>query len=266
MISCIINLDTRPELVKMEGHNNGVRHADLLVGNVRNKKRFLEGFDHEIVAYVDVHEPLPASIDAELRELCDCLVLRKHSRHYRGCDPFPVFNDVAYLQALSQARGDIVMHFDQDTCCFARDKSAVDWWLSHLESHRFVSYMSANSPKPVEDASFGKHTWVSTRAFACRREWLRFDELEAAIREPKTAYDRYGYPPRQCPWTEHFLSLMNEESVIYPEKNYSQIMIWCWSGYSAGTMAQLNAMPYDEVFSYVESRNGITYPNDLSST
>ena len=262
MLSCIINLDTRPQRLAMEQHNAGVTCSDLLVANVVNKRRFFDGFDAEFIAYIDVHEPVPEDVLRELNRLCDCVVLRKHSKKYRGADPFNGFNDVNYIQSLNQARGEIVAHFDMDSVAFARDKSAAEEWLVHLDTHRFVSYCSPCSPRPVDDPSFGKHSWVSTRCFATKREYLKLDELEAAIREPKTAYEKYGYPPRQLGWTEHLISLMNDESVIYPPRCDDRLLMFCWSAYHRGVMEKLDGMSFDDVRDYVRRCGEIQYPND----
>ena len=262
MLSCIINLDTRPQRTTMEAHNMGVTCSDLLVGNVVNKRRFFQGFDAEFIAYIDVHEPVPEDALRELNRLCDCVVLRKHSKKYRGADPFNVFNDIAYLQALSQARGEIVAHFDMDSVCFARDKEAVEAWLSNLESYRFVSYPSPCSPRPVDDASFGKHTWASTRAFACKREWLKFDVLERMLREPEWGWEQFGEPVRKLNWLEHMLALSNNESVIYPPRCDDRLLMFCWSAYHRGVMEKLNGMSFDEVRDYVRRCGEIQYPND----
>lgn len=264
MISVVINLDTRPQRLAMEQHNAGVTCSDLLVANVVNKRRFFDGFDAEFIAYIDVHEPVPEDVLRELNRLCDCVVLRKHSKKYRGADPFNGFNDVNYIQSLNQARGEIVAHFDMDSVAFARDKSATEEWLAYLDTHRFVSYCSPCSPRPVDDPSFGKHSWVSTRCFATKREYLKLDELEAAIREPKTAYEKYGYPPRQLGWTEHLISLINEDSVIYPKRKDDSILLWCWGSYRNGLMEKLNAMPFDEIAARVQKCGSICYPCDVT--
>jgi hypothetical protein len=262
MISVVINLDTRPQRLAMEQHNMGVTCSDLLVGNVVNKRRFFDGFDAEFIAYIDVHEPVPEDALRELNRLCDCVVLRKHSKRYRGADPFNVFNDIAYLQALSQARGEIVAHFDMDSACFARDKEAVESWLSHLESYRFVSYPSPCSPRPVDDASFGRHTWASTRAFACKREWLKFDVLERMLREPEWGWEQFGEPVRKLNWLEHMLALSNNESVIYPPRCDDRLLMFCWSAYHRGVMEKLNGMSFDDVRDYIRRCGEIQYPND----
>ncbi len=265
MISVVINLDTRPPRLTMDRHNAGVTCCDLLVSNVANKRRFFEGFDCEFIAYVDVHEPVPDDVLRELNRLCDCVVLRKHSKRYRDSDPFNVFNDIAYLQALSQARGEIVCHFDMDSAAFSRDKSTVEKWLANLDNFAFVSYPSPCSPRPVDDPSFGKHTWASTRAFACRRDALKFDTLERMLREPQWGWEQFGEPPRKCNWLEHFLALANNESVIYPPRDDNNLLIFCWSAYQAGVLEKLNNMSFAEVKSYVDRCGGIGYPNDCAA-
>lgn len=268
MISVCINVDTRAGCDAATSsfleHNQGCRSFDFLTHGIRNKKAFFEGIDHEIIAYIDETVRIPDQILNEMRDLCDCIVIRKHFTTYRGIENCGFANDVRYLHCLSQARGEIVVHFDADTACFAKDRTAVEGWLNLTNEHRFVIYPSQWSPRPVDDPSFGRHTWASTRAFACRREWLRFDDLEDALRNPQVAYERFGNPPRQCPWLEHFLALLNGESAYYPPRMDESMLMFCWSHYISGVLPALNARTYGEVLAYVNSCGGIFYPNDVA--
>lgn len=266
-ISCCINVDSRPgvdaDSTRFTGHNEGCRNFDFLTHGIINKRQFLNGFDYELIIYLDETIPVPDDTIRRMRELCDCLVIRKHFTSYRGLDQCGYANDIRYLQCLSQATGNLIIHFDADTMAFARDKGTVERLLALAEDHRFVSYPSPWSPRAVDDSSFGRHTWASTRFFVCRREWLKFDALELALREPESAYREYGDPPRRCPWLEHFLALLNGESVLYPHRDDQNLLIWCWRSYRSGVLEKLNARSFDEVLAYVTSAGGIGYPNDL---
>lgn len=269
MISIVVNLDSRAGVGASEsvftGHNNGVRSWDFFTAGLSNKLKFFAGFDVELIVFVDEHEDVPAEILQQVRLMADCVVLRSHTKRYRNYDTASFTNDINYLHALSQARGDIIAHFDADTAAFARDKSAVDGLLARLETHRFVSYPSQWSPEAVEDATFQGRRWASTRFFLCKREHLQFDVLERALREPEWAYATYGQPARRCPWLEHFLSLCNEESVIYPPRDDDRTLIFCWDKYHAGVMPALHRMEFNEVKHYVERCGGIHYPNDCAA-
>lgn len=269
MISIICNYDTRPgcdqKTSSFTGHNNGVRALDLLTHGLLNRIKFFSGFEIEVVAFIDEHLAVPDDVLREVRALANCVVIRKHSDDYRGVKSVSFRNDLNYLHAIAQARGEIICHVDQDTAMFAKDKESVDELLALTNYWRFVSYPSRWSPRAVDDPSFGKHTWASTRWFLCRREWFKFDALELALREPESAYREYGDPPRRCPWLEHFLALLNGESVIYPPRKDDRYLIFCWNHYIAGVMEKLNLRTYDEVLAYVNLCQGIHYPCDVTA-
>jgi hypothetical protein len=269
MISVILNLDSRPGvesgISSFTGHNNGVRAFDLFEHGVRNKIKFFEGFEIEVIVFIDEHVRIPNEILDTLRGMVDCVTIRKHSESYRGADFVPFFNDINYIHALSQARGEIICHVDQDTAVFARGKSSVEELLSYIDTSRFCSYPSPWHPRAVDDPSFGKHNWVSTRFFLCNRKWIEFDVLEHALRDPEWAYQKYGRPQRICPWTEHFLSISNEESVIYPPRKDDQYLIFCWDHYVSGVLEKLNLRSYEEVLAYVTMCQGIHYPCDVTA-
>lgn len=257
-ISLVINCDTRPQRHQTTGTNEGGCVSwDFLRDGVENKKKFLEGFDFETILFVDQHQ-----LGFDFARGVDCLAVRKH-------DPtFP--NDSNYMAALSLARGDIVMHFDADVVAFRRSEGDVESLLDYIQEHRFVSYPSPCWPRPmnmaVRDESFGGRSWVSTRFFAGRREHLQITELDWALRNPQDAYAKYGRPPRECPWTEHMLALINENSVIYPRpQDLPGIRLWSWGKYIDGTIGKLNNMSFEEVCQYVERCGGISYPCDLEA-
>ena len=267
MISVIVNLDSRAgvgdSISTFTGHNDGARSWDFFTAGLENKRKFFSGFDHELIAYIDETVRIPDEILNRVRELADCVVIRKHFNNYRDCTPFNLANDIRFLQALMMATGETIVHFDADCATFARNQQAVEGWLRHLDTHKFVSYPSQWSPKPVDDPSFGPHTWASTRSFACKRVTLLFDEIERALREPEWMWQKYGEPLRRLNWMEHALSRLNADSVIYPPRDDANLLIFCWSRYATGTLQRLNSQEFDEVYGYVHSCTGIHYPNDV---
>ena len=268
MISVVVNLDSRTgvdgAVSEFTGHNDGTRSWDFFTAGLVNKLAFFKGHVVELIVFIDEHEPVPEHILNQVRLLADSVTIRAHSRDYRGAENVGYFNDLNYLRALFQASGEIIAHFDSDTAAFARNKSTVDGLLALLDQHKFVSYPSATSPRAVDDPSFEGRTWASTRFFLCQREALKFDVLERALREPQWAYATYGQSARVCPWLEHFLSLTNNESVIYPQRDDANLLVFCWSRYLSGILPALNARPFDEVADYVLNRCGsIHYPCDV---
>lgn len=267
MISVVVNLDSRAgvgnQVSTFTGHNDGARSWDFFTDGLVNKRRFFDGFDIDVIAYIDETIRIPDEVLNKVRELADCVVIRRHFDNYRNSTPFNLANDIRFMQALMMATGETIVHFDADCAAFAREKSAVEGWLGWLDTHKFVSYPSQWSPRPVDDASFGPHTWASTRAFACRRETLQFDEIERGLREPEWMWAKYGTPLRKLNWMEHTLARLNGDSVTYPPRNDENLMLFCWSRYVAGTLARLNYMPYGEALAYVRQCGGIHYPNDV---
>ena len=155
-----------------------------------------------------------------------------------------------------------MVHFDQDLALFVKDKSAIDNWLAYLDQYKFVSYPSEWSPGTTIDASFEGKWWVSTRAFACKRETLKFDEIERCLMDTDYIWKTYGDFPRKCPWFEHILSYINQSSVLYPPWP-NDLLMFCWNTYHPGTATYLNRLPFARVRDYVIDCGGIHYPNDL---
>lgn len=248
LISIIINLDSRPINNDMAGMFNGVVSRDFLVDGVLNKRKFFDGFNVEVIAYVDVHAELEPSMLAALREAADCVVLRKHNKNYRTHEPFGAFNDINYLHALSLAKGEYIAHFDSDMAAFARNKDVVSDYIRPVVDGdvKFVCYPSEASPKCVDDPSFGNHIWASTRFFFCRKDAIDITEMEAAIVEPETLYEKYECPPRILNWFEHFIGIASGYSVLNPPTS-NDVLIFPWHNYAQGTMAKLNSANYDDI-------------------
>ena len=260
-LSIIINADTRPMREHATGLFNGAISRDFLLDGIKNKIAFFQGFDIELILFVDVHEQLSNDVLHELMVLCDKLVLSKHSRYYRGEEPCTRFNDINYLHALSLARGTHIAHFDQDTAAFTSSPAHIQALIDRLDrgENKFVSLPSANSPDPVHDDSFGGKWWASTRFFMCRREMIDLTALEHAIRDPEWAYSTYGRPNRINPWTEHHLTLIAGYNVFYPPIELDKWAAFSWSAYKGGTLAKMNALPYGEVANALHKAGGLPY-------
>jgi len=245
-VSLVVNADTRPPKAEVGDMFDGTRSEDYLIDGVKNKQEFFRGHDIETILWVDEHLTISHKTYERLHDLCDRLVISKHSKAYRSIDPFSGFNDVNYLQALSLARGDYIAHFDQDMAAYTSDKSHVDNLIQGTHVHQFICYPSHACPRCVSDPSFGSHVWASTRFFLCKKEAINLTELEQAIMEPETLYAKYGHPARIMNWTEHFLGVMAKGSVYYPilSNNY---LIFPWHKYADGTLAKLHNQPFHEI-------------------
>lgn len=254
-ISIVVNLDTRNENSNAERMFSGTVNDDYLTDGIFNKIAFFKNFSKEVIVYIDRHNEVPQQALEYLHNLCDTVIVRRHTDEVS-------FNCYNYLRALQMASGDIVCHIDQDTAMFNHSDYDKELVL-HLDNHKFVSYPSHWSPKPVIDESFGNRTWASTRFFLCKRETLRFDELRAAVAEPETAYQKYGDSPRRCNWLEHFLTLTNGDDCYYPPIEPQKGLIFSWGSYEKYTLRRLNELPYEQIVEFVNSKGGIQYPNDI---
>lgn len=257
LISIVINCDSRPQKNEQTGLFGGVCNEDFLTDGVFNKIKFFEGFDIETIVFIDEHLPVSESTIEYLRSLCTTVVVRKHSDEIS-------FNDYNYLSALSLARGTYVAHFDQDVAAFSSSKESVQSLIVLLETYKFVSYPSIWSPNAVDDPTFGGKMWASTRFFMCKRETLKFDTLRACIEEPEWAYKTFGDVPRRCNWTEHFLTLTNNNSVYYPPIQTERLTIFTWEKYETYTLRRLNELPYEGIFNW-HNTHPIFYPANCNA-
>jgi len=255
-ISIVINCDTRPQNDEIGQMFNGTVSRDYLVDGVINKVKFFDGYDKEVILYVDQHEKVPAEIIDAVSKMVDTLVIRNHTHEIN-------FNEWNYHRALSLATGDIVCHVDQDTACFRSGKEYVDELLSYLSEYKFVSYPSHWTPAPVHDDSFGGMWWASTRFFICHRHTLKLDEWKKCIIDPEWMYEKYGDSPRRCNWSEHYLGKINGNSVFYPPVELHKGAIFSWSRYRTGTLKVLNDLDYELVKQWIVHMGSIQYPCDV---
>jgi len=267
-ISCIINCDTRSGFEQQETAftkmNEGCRSVDFLTDGVKNKKIFLDGFDIEVIVFVDEHNNVPPDVLATLREVADVVVLRKHTKYYHG-GIFDKFNDINYLHAFMMARGDYIFHFDADCAAFTSGPQHIQWLISLLDNYKFVSYPSAWSPHAVNDPQFD-HMWASTRFFACHHSTLDFTEIEKCLVNPDYMWSKYGDKRRRLSWMEHVLGITCGSNVFYPPIEIEKYMIFCWDTYRVGVLGHLNVLPYEAILNFVKLAGGIHYPADVKGT
>lgn len=263
-ISIVINADTREGFTNTETSAsrmfNGCRNMDFLIDGVRNKIKFFEGFDREVILFIDEHEKLPDGVTDILNKMVNTLYIRKHTSE-------PGFNDRNYIRALELATGNVIAHFDQDCAAYARKRADVPHqFIELLGLYDYISYPSKHSPAPVEDESFD-HWWVSTRFFMCKREILDFPEIKKCLDDAEHTFSKYP-ANRQCHWTEHILGLISKykgKGVYYLPMEPDLYSIFCWSRYKTGTFAKLHGMHHHEVRNYIQAAGGIQYPCDVAA-
>lgn len=258
-LSLVVNMDNRPQNHTFTGSNlGGCVDEDFLVDGLINKIKFFEGFEKEVIVHLDRHTNLPRGTFEKLQELCDTLLIRRHTHENS-------FNDWNYIRALSMASGDVIIHVDQDTAMFSKEDLGAKHLTLLLNEVKcdFVSYPSHWSPLPVHDLSFD-HTWVSTRFFACKRENLDLPEITKCLNDYE--YWLKTYPvKRACHWLEHLIGSIakyRKQTIYYPSINLDNYAIFSWGSYQTGTLGMLNNMPYEEVKKWIEAR-GIHYPVDV---
>jgi len=253
LISLVINCDTRPERSSVDKMFSGVVNEDFLTDGLFNKIKFFEGFDLEVIMYVDEHLPIPEETLNYIRSLATTVVIRKHTEEH-------LFNDLNYVRALQMATGDIIRHFDQDTAAFTGSKESVDFLIGLLDKYAYVSYPSHWSPIAVKDDSFN-YRWASTRFFMCKKETLNFPEIVKCLTDYEYFCQAYS-PSRICPWLEHVLGLIADSNVFYPPIETEKYSIFSWGSYDKYILRRLNELPYEEIKKFVYEKK-IQYPVDL---
>lgn len=260
-ISVVINVDTRPENSQNKEMFNGAVSRDFLVEGVYNKVKLFEGFGKEIIVFVDEHEPIDEKTLNAMRKICDTLIIRKHNKKFEDLEDFAAFNDFNYLQALFQARGKYIFHFDGDVAAFTESQEPIREYIELLEKYDYISYPSYWSPNPVDDASFENNYWVSTRFFCCKRSTLDFTEIIKC--QLDYDYWKEKYPrSRLCHWTEHILQSLAKNGVYYPPLNFERFILFTWENYDKYILQRLNNQTFEEVNQWVTSKS-FGYPNNL---
>lgn len=256
-LSIVINCDTREEKNEQTGLLGGVANFDFLTDGIFNKVKFFDGFDKEIIIFIDEHLQVLEKTLEYLRSIVDTLVIRKHTHEEK-------FNDYNYLSALSLARGEYVVHFDQDVSAFTSNQETVQEMIDLLEIYDYVSYPSHWSPFPTHDPNYDYY-WCSTRFFMCKRDTLDFTEIKKCLQDMDYLYSKYPASVRN-PWLEHILALISKytgKGIFYPPINYDKLSIFTWESYETYTLRRLNELPYWEIKKWIIDKGGIFYPNNL---
>ena len=262
LLSCVINVDTRPERSENESMFNGCISRDFLYDGIINKRNLFKGFDAEFIVMVDEHEPLTEKQISDLREVSDVLLIRKHNKRFEQIEDFAAFNDLNYLNALFCARGKYVFHFDGDIGAFTSSPEPIQEQIDLLETYDFVSYPSMWSPLPITDDTFEGNFWVSTRYFCCKRETLDFTEILKCQLDYdywKTKYPR----ARLCHWLEHILQGQAKKGVLYPPIDFNRFILFTWGNYHKYTLQRLNNQTFEEVKDWLYTKD-YHYPCDLT--
>lgn len=258
MISIVINADTRKEKDTNDGLFSGAVNLDFLTDGVFNKIRLMEGFEIEVIIFIDEHILVPEETLKYIRTICDTVVVRKHTNENK-------FNDGNYCSALSLARGEIIMHFDQDMAAFTSSTDHIHNLIKLLDQYDYVSYPSYWSPNPTHDTNYDYY-WCSTRFFMCKRETLDITEIKKCLADSDYLYGKYPASVKN-PWTEHIISLISKytgKGVYYPPVDLDNYAIFCWGNYERWTLRRLNELPYNEVKQFIEHHGGLHYPCDLT--
>jgi len=271
MISIVINSDTRAgfmEQVSTQGKMfEGTRSLDYLTYGVRNKREFFKNYDVELTLFIDLHERLPQETETELLNMLhngeiQNLVFNNHCEYLHDSEYFPKFNDINYINALALARGEYIVHFDNDMAAFLGDENVIKEWFQMLDDGKYdyISYPSAHSPLPIYDPSFD-YVWASTRFFITKN--FDYSEVKKCLQDNEYLYSKYGDRQRKCPWTEHILGLTAKKGVFYPPLDLNRCMVFSWSNYISGTYEKMNQLNYNQKKSLVQTLGGINYPCDV---
>lgn len=274
-ISIAINVDSRPGFLN-GGEDGKTRSADFFTHGVKNKRKFFEGHDMEVVLYIDLIEQLPDTLWNELKDMSekaeiDNVIVARHNETYCG-ERFLKWQCINFLHAMIQARGKYLVHFDGDMAAFRKQNSnVVSRFLSYLnKDFDFVSYPSPFSPGPLppgkeSDGMPNPYWWASTRFFICKREFIDYTEIVKCLRDGDYLQSRYG--KTGWPWLEHVLGMMARGRVIYPKLEPEDHLIFSWSHYESGVLPKLNDMNYQDVLSYVvKTCGGMNHPCDVRAS
>jgi hypothetical protein len=286
-IGVVINCDTRPGFMDNHAYcgmatGGGGRSVDFMIDNVMNKVKFFKGHDVEVTLYVDLHQDLNPFYMSKLHAMqrtgqIHNLILARNSHQFMGKE-LRQWHDTMYLNALMLSRAEYVAHFDGDTSAFRQDDCrCIEEWIEMIESgnYKIVSYPTFFSPNegdipgnnalPAPPGGFD-YLWASTRFFFCRRDFIDYNAIVNFFDDDVWFRAHAGRPHRYPNVTEQILGfLAGPGQVCYPPKDLSKYMIFSWHDYYAGTIGNLNGLPYEDVRDYIVNEcGGINGPCDVA--
>ena len=246
IISVVINTDTRQGYLSKEntvgdfgvGSLQGVRSKDLLTDGIRQKIKYFDGYQIQLILFIDVHEPISKELMGEMKEIVFAcgndskIITKPHSKNRHR------WNDWLYIDALKEATGAYVVHFDQDCNAYKKEGSNI------VES--YFAYLNAGSKYVCQpwDGVGDPMYHASTRFFICKRETLNFADIESSLVTP--------FRGKHNPCLEFSLGILaGEGTVLYPSRNDDDYIIFSWAKYHVGLIKYLNEKPYDEVINYI---------------
>lgn len=247
MISIVINADTRKGFNNQfmsvgefeNGQPNGIRSVDLLTDGVINKMNFFRGYDTQCILYIDIHESIPDETMEKIREIVfsygndSKIVLHPHSESENR------WNDRLYIDAMKLADGDYIVHFDNDCNAFRSDEcNIIEQYFKWLDGgYNFIC-------APIHPLQKERWYWASTQFFICKKEILNFEIIESCLYTPLMG--------KHNPCLEYTLGILyGEDTVLYPERNNNDYMVFCWWTYKRGLLKELNEKPYTEVKDFI---------------
>jgi hypothetical protein len=277
-ISLIYNLDTRPKFLdeyqEINAGSGGCQSIDFFIEGLENKIKFFEGYELEVIVYIDIHEEIPGDTVIKLNKMkaqgvINVLIIEPHTDERYGSDYSKNNNDLIYAECLSLATGDYVAHFDSDVIAYkAPGVDMFEFYRYLLDKYLFVSIPSNHSPHCVpKDHPILEplgYQWASTRFFICRRETLpSLVELKKCFDNNylKNKYGLYALP--NC--IEHILGVIaGPDQVYYPPLEMDSYFIASWASYHQGTIETLNKKDYNIVKKYiVDTCGGIQGVGDV---
>lgn len=275
-ISLVYNLDSRPKLLDAmtttADCDGGCRCVDFFTHGLINKINFSSPYELEVIVYVDVHDPVPCEALDFFEKMKDeghlhQLVMEPHTKERWGQRYGKCNNDLLYVEALSLATGDYIVHIDADMILYR--KPAFDFMgtcLEWLKEYNYVSLPGDFSPDcgRREDWPHLDYWWASTRFLVCKKETLPpKDELLKCFNNQylQKAYGKLARP--NC--LEHILGVIaGDGNIFYPPNDLDNYLIASWQTYWKGTIEKLNQMPYEQVKAYiVEKCGGLHGANDV---
>lgn len=246
-ISVVINADTRVGYLLPHstvgdfgsGSLQGVRSVDLLIEGLKNKLNFFSDYNIQCVLYIDRHEDIAPIVMEEIQHIVySCgnnskLIFKEHNRNEWK------WNDKLYIEAFKLAEGDYVVHFDMDSNAYKKEGSnVVERYLKWLdEGYKYVC-------QPWDKIGDDMY-WASTRFFICKRSEIDWGLVERSV---------FINPlmGKHNPCYEHTSGiLVGRDKILYPDREDSEYIIFCWASYFSGLLKHLNSLPYEEVKKYI---------------